>query len=139
MRGFRVTVAGGTSTMPRAGALLETFVPASEMFNVAEAIVRVYHKHGDYEHKARNRMKFLIKSLGWERFVEEYDTSWPCSAAKAARRCRSIAEPAGRGRARLAAGRAAERARHHHARASRRCAAPASCRPCSRIRRRTRR
>jgi sulfite reductase (ferredoxin) len=72
VRGFRVTVAGGTSTMTRTGALLEPFVPASEMFNVAEAIVRVYHKHGDYQHKARNRMKWLIKSMGWERFVEEY-------------------------------------------------------------------
>jgi len=72
VRGFRVTVAGGTSTMTRTGALLEPFVPATEMFNVAEAIVRVYHKHGDYQHKARNRMKWLIKSMGWDRFVEEY-------------------------------------------------------------------
>ena len=72
VRGFRVTVAGGTSTMTRTGALLEPFIPASEMFNVAEAIVRVYHKHGDYQHKARNRMKWLIRSMGWERFVEEY-------------------------------------------------------------------
>ena len=72
VRGFRVTVGGGTSTMTRTGALLEPFIPASEMFNVAEAIVRVYHKHGDYQHKARNRMKWLIKSMGWDRFVEEY-------------------------------------------------------------------
>jgi sulfite reductase (ferredoxin) len=72
VRGFRVTVAGGTSTMTKTGALLETFVPATEMFNVAEAIVRVYHKHGDYAHKARNRMKWMIRSIGWERFVEEY-------------------------------------------------------------------
>ena len=72
VRGFRVTVGGGTSTMTRTGALLEPFIPASEMFNVAEAIVRVYHKHGDYQHKARNRMKWLIKTMGWDRFVEEY-------------------------------------------------------------------
>src|SRR5207344_2889844 len=72
VRGFRVTAGGGTSTMTRTGALLEPFVPASEIFNVAEAIVRVYHKLGDYQHKARNRMKWLIKSIGWDRFVEEY-------------------------------------------------------------------
>ena len=72
VRGFRVTVAGGTSTMVKNGALLEPFIPADEMFNVAEAIVRVYHKHGDYQHKARNRMKWLIRSMGWDRFVEEY-------------------------------------------------------------------
>ncbi|MFI5075986.1 MAG: nitrite/sulfite reductase [Vicinamibacteria bacterium] len=72
VRGFRVTAGGGTSTMTRSGALLEPFIPASEMFNVAEAIVRGYHKHGDYQHKARNRMKWLIKTMGWDRFVEEY-------------------------------------------------------------------
>jgi sulfite reductase (NADPH) hemoprotein beta-component len=72
VRGFRVTVAGGTSTMAKTGVLLEPFVPATEMFNVAEAIVRVYHKHGDYQHKARNRIKWMIKGMGWDRFVEEY-------------------------------------------------------------------
>ena len=72
VRGFRVTVAGGTSTMAKTGVLLEPFIPAGEMFNVAEAIVRVYHKHGDYEHKARNRMKWMIRAIGWDRFVEEY-------------------------------------------------------------------
>jgi sulfite reductase (ferredoxin) len=72
VRGFRVTVGGGTATMTRNGALLEPFIPASEMFNTAEAILRVYHKHGDYAHKQRNRMKFLIKTMGWDRFVEEY-------------------------------------------------------------------
>ena len=30
--------------------------------NVAEAVVRVFHKYGDYEHKQRNRMKFVIKA-----------------------------------------------------------------------------
>ena len=116
VRGFRVTVAGGTSTMARSGALLEPFVPASEMFNVAEAIVRVYHKHGDYQHKARNRMKW--RSSRW---VGALRRGIPARAGRVPRRGRRdaaarSAEPAGRGRARLAAGRAAERARHHHAR-----------------------
>ena len=38
------------------------------MLNVAEAIVRVFHRLGDYQHKHKNRMKFLIKPLGWERW-----------------------------------------------------------------------
>ena len=72
-RGFQVNVAGGTSTMVRSGYLLYEFVPVTEMFNVAEAIVRVYHKHGDYAHKHKNRMKFLIRSIGWDRYKEEFD------------------------------------------------------------------
>ncbi|MGB2715599.1 MAG: nitrite/sulfite reductase [Vicinamibacterales bacterium] len=73
LRGFKVLVAGGTSTMPRAGNVLYEFLPVGEMFEVAEAIVRVFHKHGDYKHKARNRLKFLVKSLGWDSFKAEFD------------------------------------------------------------------
>jgi sulfite reductase (NADPH) hemoprotein beta-component len=69
-RGFQVLAGGGTSTMATAAAVLVEFLPAAEMLAVAEAIVRVFHALGDYEHKARNRMKFLIKSLGWDRFRE---------------------------------------------------------------------
>jgi sulfite reductase beta subunit-like hemoprotein len=72
-RGFRVTVAGGTATMARSGALLFDFLPAAEMLNAAEGIVRVYHRLGDYQHKHKNRLKFLIKSIGWDRFREEFD------------------------------------------------------------------
>jgi sulfite reductase (NADPH) hemoprotein beta-component len=69
-RGFRVTVGGGTATMTRAGAVLFEFLPAARMFDAAEAIVRVFHHLGDYQHKHKNRMKFLIKQLGWDRFRE---------------------------------------------------------------------
>ena len=72
-RGFRVTVAGGTSTLPRAGNVLYEFMPAGEMFEVAEAIVRVYHRLGDYKHKQRNRLKFLVRSLGWDGFKAEFE------------------------------------------------------------------
>jgi sulfite reductase (NADPH) hemoprotein beta-component len=70
-RGFRVLVGGGTATMAASAAVLAEFVPAAEMLELAEAIVRVFHQHGDFVHKARNRMKFLIRSLGWERWRAE--------------------------------------------------------------------
>ncbi len=72
-RGFRVTVAGGTSTMARSGEVLFEFLPADEIFNVAEAIIRVFHRLGDYKHKLRNRLKFLVRSLGWEGFRAEFE------------------------------------------------------------------
>ena len=71
IRGFRLTVGGGTSIMPVSGRVLFDFLPAGEMLAIAEAIVRVYHRLGDHEHKHRNRMKFLIKTLGWERWRDE--------------------------------------------------------------------
>jgi sulfite reductase beta subunit-like hemoprotein len=72
-RGFRVTAGGGTSTMSTSGGLLHEFLPASEILRAAEAVLRVFHRLGDYQHKQRNRMKFLIKELGWTRWREEYE------------------------------------------------------------------
>ena len=70
--GFRVTVAGGTSILPRSGSLLHEFIPAAEILSVSEAVLRVFAEHGDYKHKQRNRLKFLIKTLGWDRWLEAY-------------------------------------------------------------------
>jgi sulfite reductase (NADPH) hemoprotein beta-component len=72
-RGFRVTVAGGTSILPVSGYVLYEFMPVDEMFNVAEAVVRVFHRFGDYEHPSRNRLKFTIKALTWDGFRQRYD------------------------------------------------------------------
>jgi sulfite reductase beta subunit-like hemoprotein len=72
-RGFRVTVAGGTAILVRTGALLHEFIPASEIFRVAEAVLSLFHDLGDYTHKQRNRIKFVVREIGWTRFREEYD------------------------------------------------------------------
>jgi sulfite reductase (NADPH) hemoprotein beta-component len=72
-KGFRVTVAGGTSIMPVSGYVLYDFMPVEEMFEVSEAVVRVFHKYGDYEHRQRNRLKFTIKTLGWDGFKARYE------------------------------------------------------------------
>ena len=72
-RGFRVTVAGGTSILPVSGYVLYDFLPVEEMFEVAEAVVRVFHRFGDYEHRQRNRLKFTVKALGWDGFRARFD------------------------------------------------------------------
>jgi sulfite reductase beta subunit-like hemoprotein len=73
VRGFRVTVAGGTSTMTRAGEVLFEFLAADAILDLAESILRVFQRLGDYKHKQRNRMKFLVKTLGWARFRAEVE------------------------------------------------------------------
>jgi sulfite reductase (NADPH) hemoprotein beta-component len=74
-RGFRVTVGGGTATLPKSGDTLFDFLPAGEMFEVVEAILRTYRRLGDYEHKQRNRMKFLIRSLGFDAWRAAFDAA----------------------------------------------------------------
>jgi sulfite reductase (NADPH) hemoprotein beta-component len=67
-RGFRVTVAGGTSSLPTNGARLFDFLPAGELLGLAEALVRLFHARGDRKNRARNRLKFLVKDLGFDAF-----------------------------------------------------------------------
>jgi sulfite reductase (NADPH) hemoprotein beta-component len=71
-RGFRVLVAGGTAIMCRSGASLYEFLPASDILMVAEAVLRVFQRYGDYEHKQRNRMKFLVKTMGWDGWLAAF-------------------------------------------------------------------
>jgi sulfite reductase (NADPH) hemoprotein beta-component len=71
-RGFTVLAGGGTAIMCRSAGIIHDFVPADEILRVAEAVLRVFKTHGDYEHKQRNRMKFMIKTLGWDRWYQEY-------------------------------------------------------------------
>jgi sulfite reductase (NADPH) hemoprotein beta-component len=71
-RGFRVTAGGGTSILPTAGGVIHEFLPASDILRAAQAVLQVFHRLGDYQHKQRNRMKFLIRELGWNRWLEEY-------------------------------------------------------------------
>lgn len=71
-RGFRVTAGGGTAIMCTNAGTLHDFIPASEILRVGESVLKVFRQFGDYQHKQRNRMKFMIKSIGWDRFVTEY-------------------------------------------------------------------
>lgn len=93
VRGFRVYIGGGTSTMTTAATVLFDFLPAAEMLNVAEAVIRVFHARGDYQHKQRNRMKFLIKSIGWEGFRAAFDAALADVRADGGRPLHFDAEP----------------------------------------------
>lgn len=71
-RGFKVMAGGGTALMCKSAATIHEFTPATELFRVSEALLMVFKEHGDYEHRQRNRMKFMVKKLGWDTFVAEY-------------------------------------------------------------------
>ncbi len=73
VRGFRVSVGGGTATLPRSAQPLVEFLPAGEILAVAEALVRVFHRLGDRQRRQASRMKFLIRQLGWEKFRAEVE------------------------------------------------------------------
>ena len=92
-RGFKVYIGGGTSTMTTAAAVLFDFLPVDEMLNVAEAVIRVFHARSDYQHKQRNRMKFLIKSMGWQAWRDAFDEALAAVRAEGGRKLSFEAEP----------------------------------------------
>ncbi len=85
-RGFRVTAGGGTATLPTSGGLLFEFLPAGDVLAVAEALVGVFHARGDRQHRQRNRMKFLIRELGFDAFRAAFEAQLQALRAGAAPR-----------------------------------------------------
>jgi sulfite reductase (NADPH) hemoprotein beta-component len=74
VRGFRVTAAGGTATVTTSGKLLFEFVAAHEITAVGLALLSLFHEKGDRVHRHKNRMKFLVKQLGWDAFRADFST-----------------------------------------------------------------
>jgi sulfite reductase (ferredoxin) len=70
--GFRVYVAGGMGAWSRVATLLEEFVPAKDAARVADAILEVFHKHGNRRNKHKARLRFLFEKLGPEEFKRLY-------------------------------------------------------------------
>lgn len=89
-RGFQVTIAGGTATLATSGHAL-AWLPAGEILTFAEALLSVFHRLGDRQHRQRNRMKFLVRTLGFEAFKAALDESW--AALRAAQPVRLPFDP----------------------------------------------
>jgi sulfite reductase beta subunit-like hemoprotein len=71
-QGFKVYAAGGLSTTPQAAITLHEFVPAAEIGRVGEALLRLFHAHGNRENRSRARMKYVLRKLGEEKFRALY-------------------------------------------------------------------
>ena len=71
--GFAVHVGGGLGANSRVAKPFLDFVPADEIHLVAEAVKRVFDKHGNRKNKHRARLRFLIEQMGLEGFRELYE------------------------------------------------------------------
>ncbi len=71
--GFTVYVGGGMGAYSRVADPLEQFVPASEFYLLAEAVKRVFDKHGNRKNKHKARLRFLIEQIGFEAFQRLYE------------------------------------------------------------------
>src|SRR4051812_3034646 len=71
-RGFQLLAGGGLSTLRRSALTVEEFVPAAELLEAADAIVRVFHRIGNRNNRAKARLKWAIDKIGPEAFLAEY-------------------------------------------------------------------
>src|SRR6266705_1471957 len=68
--GFEMYVGGGLGAVPYQAKLFDSFVPPEELLPLAQAIARVFAKHGEKKNRNRARIKFLVQDLGIEKFRE---------------------------------------------------------------------
>jgi sulfite reductase (NADPH) hemoprotein beta-component len=70
--GFRVQVGGGMGRTPIIGTVLREFLPARQILNYLEALVRTYNLWGRRDNLYKARIKILVKADG-ARFTQEVE------------------------------------------------------------------
>ncbi len=73
--GFQVQVGGGMGRTPIIGTVLREFLPAVEILNYLEALVRTYNLWGRRDNLYKARIKILVKAEG-PRFATEVEAEY---------------------------------------------------------------
>lgn len=66
--GFKIFLGGGLGAQSFVGHQLEEFTPEEDLLYTIIAVLRIYDRMGNRENMARNRMRYLVNELGWEKF-----------------------------------------------------------------------
>ncbi len=74
--GFRVAAGGGQGRTPIVGHVIREFLPAQELLNYFDAILRVYNRHGRRDNKYKARIKILVREMTPAAFVREVEREW---------------------------------------------------------------
>ena len=69
-RGFKIMFGGGLGSQPAHAELLSEFVPVNEIIPTAEGIIRIFDRYGERAKRMKARMKFLIKEMGKDAFLD---------------------------------------------------------------------
>jgi len=72
VKGFAVYAGGGLGTNPTVGVKIEDFVAETDVFEVAEAIKRLFDKHGNRANRHKARLRYVLGRVGEAEFVRMY-------------------------------------------------------------------
>jgi len=67
-RGFKIFLGGGLGNKSYVGHQLEEFTPDEDLLYTSIAVMRIFDRLGDRKNLARNRMRYLVNDMGWEKF-----------------------------------------------------------------------
>jgi sulfite reductase (ferredoxin) len=70
VRGFKVLLGGGLGSQPRHADLVYDFLETDQLIPYIESVLRIFDRHGERARRNKARMKFLVKDLGLEAFLE---------------------------------------------------------------------
>jgi len=66
--GFKIYLGGGLGAASFLGHQLEEFTSEVKLVSTCMAVVRLFDRLGNRENMARNRMRYLVNEMGWEKF-----------------------------------------------------------------------
>ncbi|AFS82492.1 nitrite/sulfite reductase [Candidatus Nitrosopumilus sediminis] len=67
-KGFKIFLGGGLGNKSYVGHQLEDFTPEEDLLYTSIAVLRIFDRLGDRKNLARNRMRYLVNDMGWEKF-----------------------------------------------------------------------
>ena len=80
--GYELWAGGSLGKAPALAVHLSSFVPRSDVLAAAEALVDVFVEHGDFEHPAKGRMKFVVEALGEAAFRAAWDQAFAAARSR---------------------------------------------------------
>ncbi len=69
-RGFKVLMGGGLGSQPQHAETVTEFLPSEQLIPFSEAVLRVFDRYGERQRRNKARLKFLLKELGTEAFLQ---------------------------------------------------------------------
>ena len=66
--GFKIFLGGGLGNKSFVGHQLEDFTPEEDILYTSISVLQIFDRMGDRKNMARNRMRYLVDEMGWDKF-----------------------------------------------------------------------
>jgi sulfite reductase (ferredoxin) len=77
IRGFQVMLGGGLGSQPAQADQIYDFLPTDQLIPTIERVLRVFDRHGERDRRNKARLKFLIKDIGLDAFLQLVNEQQP--------------------------------------------------------------